>query len=394
MAIKEDIRKVCIATSTRADWGLLSPLARALKERDDIKLQVLATNMHLDPQYGMTINEIEADGIEVDEKVEMMCDGDDELSRARAMARCLQGSAEAIAHLRPDLMVILGDRYEMLAIASAATIMKVPIVHIAGGEISEGAIDDSIRHAISKLSALHLTATEAYRKRVIQMGESPSKVINTGALGVYNIRHEEFMSKKELEESIGFNFGESALLVTYHPATLDDADTGKRCASLLKALDRFPESNVLITYPNNDAGSQTIIDMIEEYASGRPGRVKVVKSLGKKRYLSALKYVNAVVGNSSSGIVEVPSMGIPTVNIGIRQQGRICARSVIHCGDSSDEIYRAISYALSNFGQSLASSASNPYYKPNTLTKMVEAIANTPLTQLQTKHFYDIIDPA
>lgn len=383
-----------MATSTRADWGLLSPLAKALESRDDIQLQVLATNMHLDPQYGMTISEIAADGINVDEKVEMTCEGDDELSRAKAMARCLEGSAEALLRLKPDLIIILGDRYEMLAIASAATLMKIPIVHIAGGEISEGAIDDSIRHSITKLSALHLTATDAYRRRVIQMGEAPSRVINTGALGVYNIRHEDFMTQKELEESIDFSLGESALLVTYHPATLDEADTGKRCASLLKALDRFPESKVLITYPNNDAGSQTIIEMIEEYAVRNPDRVKVVKSLGKKRYLSALKYVSAVVGNSSSGIVEVPSMGIPTVNIGIRQQGRISAPSVIHCGDSSDEIYRAISYALSNFGRSLAASASNPYYKANTLSTMVEAIAKTPLSQLQNKHFYDILDPA
>lgn len=387
-------RKVCIATSTRADWGLLSPLAKALKERPDIELSVLATNMHLNPRYGMTIKEIADDGIDVEAEVEMNCEGDDDVSRVKAMSQCMAGSAEAFGRMRPDVLVILGDRYEMLAIASAAEVMRIPIVHIAGGEISEGAIDDSIRHAITKLSSLHLTATDAYRRRVIQMGESPSNVINTGALGVYNIRHEQLMTKKELEESIGFELGENAMLVTYHPATLDDARVRDRCAALLAALDRFPESKVIITYPNNDTGSEAIISQLEEYARKHPRRVCLVKSLGKKRYLSALKYVGAVVGNSSSGIVEVPSMGIPTVNIGIRQKGRISARSVIHCGDSADEIYRAISYALSSFGQSLASSASNPYYKANTLSTMVKAIAEKPLSSLQTKHFYDIIEQA
>ncbi len=390
-------RRICIVTGTRADWGLLSPIAKELAGRHDrVDLQVIATNMHLDPAFGMTVDEIEADGITVSARVEMNTPGDTEdngARRARAMGRCMQGMAEAFESLSPDLVVILGDRYEMLAVASAAAVMRIPIAHISGGEISEGAIDDSIRHAITKLSALHLTATEPYRRRVIQLGEQPSRVINTGAIGVYNIVHEPLMQKEELEESIGFKISEDTLLVTYHPATLDNEDSGRRCRALLAALDRFPASPVIITYPNNDAGSQAIIELIKDYAERNPHRVCLVKSLGKKRYLSALKYVGSVVGNSSSGIIEVPSMGIPTVDIGMRQKGRICAKSVIHCGDSQDEIYRAIAYALSPTGRAMASSASNPYYKASTLDLIVNAIVDTPLEKLQTKSFYDI-DPA
>lgn len=386
---------MCIVTGTRADWGLLSPVARELaRHNDKVELQVIATNMHLDPAYGMTVHEIEADGINVSARVDM-CTGtsdDNGLARVKAMGKCLDGMANAFSTLSPDMVVVLGDRYEMLAVASAAAVMRIPIVHISGGEISEGAIDDAIRHAITKLSALHLTATEPYRNRVIQLGEHPSRVINTGAIGVYNILHEPLMSKDELEESINFSIDENTLLVTYHPATLDDTATADRCKELLAALDRFPSSRLIITYPNNDTGSQAIISLIEKYASERPDRVCLIKSLGKKRYLSALKYVGAVVGNSSSGIVEVPSMGIPTVDIGIRQKGRICAKSVIHCGDSADQIYRAVSYALSPSGRALAASASNPYHKPSTLKMMIDAIVETPLEKLRTKTFYDI-DP-
>ncbi len=384
-------RKVCIATGTRADWGLLSPIAKALDGRPDTILQVIATNMHLSERYGMTVNEIEADGITVSARVKMDThNADSDISKVKGMAQCMAGCADALERLAPDVMVILGDRYEMLAVASAAAMMHIPVIHIAGGEISEGAIDDSIRHAITKLSALHLTATEQYRRRVIQLGEEPRRVINTGAIGVYNIVHEKLMTQQELEQSIGFEITAPTLLVTYHPATLDETGSGLRCKAMLDALDRFPQCRIIMTYPNNDAGSQAIIDLITGYADRHKDRVLLVKSLGRLRYLSALRCVRAVVGNSSSGIVEVPSMGIPTVDIGIRQRGRIAAKSVIHCGDSTDEIYRAVSYALSPFGQSLAASASNPYYKPSTLQSITEAIAQTPLHTLRTKRFYDI----
>lgn len=383
-------RKVAIITGTRAEWGLLSGIARALRERDDVTLQIVVTNMHLMPRYGNTVDEIVADGFAIDARVPMDVPDDSDVGKVVAMSRCMAGMADAFARLQPDMVVILGDRYEMLATASAALMMHIPIAHIAGGEISEGAVDDSIRHAITKMSALHLTATEPYRRRVIQMGEDPSRVINTGAIGVYNIAHEPVMSLDELNRSIGFTIDADTLLVTYHPATLDAGDVASRCRNLLDALDRFPGNKVLITYPNNDSRGAVIIDMIEEYARCNPERVKVVPSLGKRRYLSALHYVAAVVGNSSSGIVEVPSMHIPTVNIGIRQQGRLASQSVIHCGDSAGEIAFAISEALSPCCKGIAAKAPNPYYKDNTLALIVDAIATAPLDELKIKKFYNL----
>ncbi len=383
-------RKIAIATGTRADWGLLSPVARALAARTDCEVVILATNMHLIPEYGDTISEIRADGFADVVRVEMPVDTDTPLDTVSAMAGCMQGMARELTRLHPDLIVILGDRFEMLATATAALMTGVPIVHIAGGEISEGAVDDSIRHAITKMASLHLTATEPYRRRVIAMGEEPGRVINTGAIGVWNMLHAPRMSRRELEESISFTLPEGSLLVTYHPATLDPENPAVRCRALLDALDRFPDSHVLITYPNNDARGRVIIDMIEEYARLNPSRVRVIPSLGRTRYISALTCVSAVVGNSSSGIVEVPSMGIPTVDVGIRQRGRLAGASVNHCGDAADEIAAAIAAALSPEGQETARTSPNPYAKADTLAIMAEAIACTPLDKLRTKKFHDI----
>lgn len=384
-------RKVCIITGTRAEWGLLSNIARGLKARNDIELQIIATNMHLSARYGHTVDEITGDGFTVSACVPMPDDDNSPAGTAKSMGICLTGMAEAFERLRPDVAVILGDRYEMLAVASAATTMRIPIIHISGGAISEGAIDDNIRHAITKLSALHLTETERYRQRVIQMGELPERVINTGAIGVHNIFNEKLMTKAELEESIGLTITEGSLLVTLHPATLDNVSVDIRCRALLDALDNFPGSHLIFTYPNNDMNGRIIIDMIKDYVSSQPeGRAVVIPSLGKTRYLSALKYVSAVAGNSSSGIVEVPSMGIPTIDIGIRQRGRIAAESVIHCDEDSDSITRAIAFALSAKGQEIARKAVNPYHRPDTLNLIVKAIAETPIESLLTKKFHDL----
>ncbi|MCM1163101.1 MAG: UDP-N-acetylglucosamine 2-epimerase [Muribaculaceae bacterium] len=381
------IRKIAIATGTRADWGLLSPVARALDARPDCEVEILATNMHLLPRYGNTFNEILADGFSRVERVEMPLDTDTTLATVTAMAGCMQGMAAALERLRPHCLVILGDRFEMLATATAALMSGVPIVHIAGGEISEGAVDDSIRHAITKMATLHLTATETYRRRVIAMGEEPDRVINTGAIGVWNMLHSPRPSRGELEHSINFLLPEGSLLVTYHPATLDPVDPAVRCRELLNALDRFPDRHILITYPNNDARGRIIIDLIEEYALTRPKRVRVIPSLGRQRYIAALQCVSAVVGNSSSGLVEVPSMGIPTVDIGMRQRGRMAGPSVIHCGDTADEIAEAIARALTPEMREVAKTSPNPYAKPDTLQIMTEAIATSPLPL--AKHFHD-----
>lgn len=387
-------RKIAIITSTRADWGLLSPIAAELRRRDDVDLRIIATNMHLDPLYGATASEIEADGFTIDERVAMpAASGADDSPRSRCVgaAQCMAGMAEAFERLRPDMAVILGDRYEMLAAATAAAIMAIPIAHIAGGEISEGAIDDAMRHAITKLSALHLTATEPYRRRVIQMGEDPARVINTGAIGVYNIANTQLMTREELVESVGMTIDRDTLLVTYHPATLDQSIRPVEVFdNLLEALDRFPGCRVLATYPNNDADGRAIIERLNAWGARNQGRVKVIPSLGKRRYLSALKLVGAVVGNSSSGIVEVPSAGIPTVDIGPRQRSRIAAESVIHCGNSADEIADAIGLALSPEWRTRAAACRNPYEGADTLGSIVRAIAETPLETLRTKKFHDL----
>ncbi|MCM1482737.1 MAG: UDP-N-acetylglucosamine 2-epimerase [Muribaculaceae bacterium] len=383
-------RKVCIVTGTRAEWGLLSGIAAGLRSRDDVELYIVATNMHLMPRYGHTVDEITAAGFTVNACVEMDTPTDSAADTVRGMARCMAGMADAFERLKPDIVVILGDRTEMLAVASAAAVMRIPIAHIAGGEKTEGAIDDSIRHAITKLASLHLVSTDEYRHRVIQLGENPDLVINTGAIGVYNAMQLPPMSREELSASLGMGVDSRTLVVTYHPATLDDADVASRCHELLAALDRFPDSKVIITYPNNDARGRVIIDLIEEYARTNPGRVLTIPSLGYRRYLSALRLAGAAVGNSSSGIIEVPSTHIPTVDIGIRQKGRLAADSVIHCSDSADEIAAAIAKALSPEWRKLAQTCSNPYYKPDTLRLSVEAIALTPLEQLRSKSFHDL----
>ena len=383
-------RKICIATGTRADWGLLSGIARALNARDDVELQIIATNMHLSDRYGATWKEIERDGLHITRRVPMATDTDTPCGTVTAMSECMAGMARAFDELRPDLLVILGDRYEMLATASAALIFRIPVAHIAGGAVSRGAYDESIRHAITKMSHIHLTETEEYRRRVIQLGENPCRVINTGAIGVYNIMHADYIPREELEKEIGTDIPEKSLLATFHPATLDSVPPRQQCGNLLAALDRHPDYKVIFTYPNNDTDGRVIIGLIEDYAKRNPGRCAVFPSLGMRRYLSALRCVAAVVGNSSSGIVEVPSLGIPTLNIGIRQEGRTAADSVVNCGVSEEEISSGLDCVLSEEMREKARHTVNPYYQPDTLDKIVKAVAETPLDGILIKTFYDL----
>ena len=385
-------KRICIVTTTRADWGLLMPLARRLAAEPAVRLQLVASNMHLMPEFGMTVNEITDAGFTVDERVEMAVAGDDEASRVRAMAMCLGGMAGAFERLRPDCVVLLGDRYEMLAVASAAAVMRLPIVHIAGGEVSEGAVDDSIRHAITKLSTLHLTATEAYRRRVIQMGEAPDTVVNTGAIGVWNAFNIKPLDRNALEDFLDLRLDGDIAVVTYHPATNDSsASPAEQTSALLEALDSFPALKCVITYPNNDAGGASIIPLLKSYAERNRDRVRLFQSWGMLRYHSLLRHASVVIGNSSSGIVEVPSAGIPTVDIGIRQRGRISAPSVIHCGSSASDIAEAITEALSPKMRALAGLRQNPYYKAGTLDIMIYSImALADSLPAQPKHFHDL----
>ena len=383
-------RKICIVTGTRADWGLLSGIARELNSREDVCLQIVATNMNLSEKYGNTYQEIERDGLTIDRRVPMTVDTDSPAGTVTAMSECMAGMAKAFEELRPDLLLILGDRYEMLAVASAALIFRIPIAHIAGGAVSQGAYDESIRHAITKMSHIHLTETEEYRRRVIQLGENPERVFNTGAIGIYNILHTDYMSREELEESLGTPIPEKSLLITFHPATLDRIPPRQQCENLLAALDEHPDYKVIFTYPNNDTNGKIIIELIEDYARRHPERCAVYPSLGMRRYLSALRCVAAVAGNSSSGIVEVPSMGIPTLNIGIRQDGRLAADSVVNCGVSKEEISAGLDNVLSEATRAKARTTVNPYAQPDTLQKIVDAVCNTPLDNIIIKPFYDL----
>lgn len=375
---------LAVITTTRADWGLLSPIARELSRRG-VKISVVAANMHFIKSLGETYREIEADGFTIARKIAPAA------TPALTAAATLAGTAEAVESLKPDGAIILGDRYEALAAAQACVLTHCPIVHIAGGAVSEGAFDDSFRHAITKLSHLHLVETDDYRRRVIQLGEDPAHVVTTGAIGLHNILSAPELSLAELETSLEFTLGDNCLLVTMHPATLSPTPPQRQLEALLNALDKEASAcNLIITYPNNDSDPAPLIAMIEDYASRHPQRVVAIPSLGMRRYVSALRHVRGVVGNSSSGIVEAPSAGIPTLDIGIRQKGRAAAPSVVHCGEDEASIAQGLRRILSPEMRLLASRKENPYYRPDTLSIICDTIAGFPFSGSPAKHFHDL----
>lgn len=392
------MRKICIVTGSRAEYGILRGLMRTIKNDPDLTLQVIATNQHLSKLQGETYKEIEQDGFTIDYKVYMADDeaSDNANSTAKAISRGVSGFADAFDALKPDLLLILGDRYEMLAVASTALIYKIPIAHLHGGEITEGAFDDAIRHAITKMSHLHFTSTEAYRKRVIQLGEQPDKVFNVGALGVENVMKTDFMTKEEIEQSLNFQLTDKCFLCTYHPVTLSSMSSEIQVMNLLKALDDYKDYHIIFTYSNSDTNSLIIIKRIQEYVDQDPDRCMFIPSLGQRRYFSALKYVKAVIGNSSSGIIEVPSFGIPTLDIGDRQKGRIAAHSVIHCGYTTEEIKEGLKKVVAYQSKVMDRSTSdrlqgkNPYNKEGTCDAILKVIKTYPLENIIQKHFYDI----
>lgn len=384
-----EMRTICIITGTRADWGLLHPLARELAERENVNLQIVATNMHLLPEYGMTVHEISNHGFEVNACVPLPVAADTPAGRALVMAECARGVTEALQRLAPDTVVILGDRFEMLGAAAAVAVIQIPLVHIAGGEITEGAVDDSIRHAITKLAALHFTETEEYRRRVISMGENPDKVVNTGSPGVWNLHNVNLLTRRELEQFLDLSLDVPTILVTFHPVTRGAMSSAEECRNMLEAMDRFPHMQYVITYPNNDAGSTEIISLIQDYAERNAERVRLIPSLGMKRYLSLLPHVRAVLGNSSSGLIEVPSAGVPTVNIGIRQKGRVAGPSVITCAETADSIATAMKKAMTEEFTTLAAKRINPYYRPDTPVIMADYILKFTPAQLADKKFYE-----
>lgn len=384
-------KKICVVTGTRAEYGLLKPVINKISKDDELELCLIVTGMHLSPEFGMTYTEIENDGYEIRHKVEMLLSADTPSSIVKSMGVEMIGFADVYAEEQPDMVVLLGDRYEILVAATAAMVHRIPIAHIHGGESTEGAIDEAIRHSITKMSMLHFASTEVYKKRIIQLGEQPERVFSVGALGVENVKSLSLLPKKELEESIQFSFDKATVMVTYHPVTLENDTVENQFTNLLTVLKKHKELQIIFTKANADTDGRVINQMIDQFVLENSNRSIAFTSMGQLRYLSALQYCVAVVGNSSSGIIEVPSFGIPTVDIGERQKGRVRAESVIHCGTEESEIESAMKEALSDAGREKAKQSMNPYEGVDTSKRIIEVIKKY-LKQgiVLKKHFYDI----
>lgn len=385
------MKKICVLTGTRAEYGLLKPLISKISADQELELQLLVTGMHLSPEFGLTYQEIEKDGYTISWKTEMLLSSDTTNAVTKSMGIGIIGFADAFSYLNPDIVIILGDRYEAFSAAVTAMIYRVPIVHLHGGEITEGAMDESIRHAITKMSYLHFTSTEEHRRRVIQLGEFPDRVYNVGALGVENIHTLTLLNETELEQSLHFRVDKKTVIVTYHPVTLEKETSKEQFNQLLKALEKNTQLKLIFTKANSDTDGRIINRMIDNFAAQNRGRSIVFDSLGQLRYLSALKYCGAVIGNSSSGIIEAPSFHIPTINIGDRQKGRTRAESVINCICEQKEIEEAIAIAFSEKFLKKIKEIKNPYEGNHTS----EAIINILKEYLKKginikKGFYDI----
>lgn len=385
------MRKICIFTGTRAEYGIMSRLFRMIADDPELQLQIIATNMHLSPEFGLTYKEIEADGFHIDKKVEMLLSSDTASGTVKSMGLATIGFADALEDLKPDLAVILGDRYEMLCAAQTCLIYNIPIAHIAGGGITEGAYDDAIRHCITKMSHLHFTSTEEHRNRVIQLGEQPNRVFWSGSLGVNNIRNEEIMPLDELEDSIKFQLGNKFLLVTFHPTTMENGSAEDQCEALLNALSEInADYQLLFTLPNSDTNGRIITAKVKEYVAKHPKTAFAITSLGKKRYYSALKYATAVIGNSSSGLIEAPIFNIPTLNIGNRQEGRTRCESIIDVPATYETIKEGIRKAISDEYKEIAAKVNSPYEKAGSVELVFNTIKSYPLDGITKKKFYDL----
>ncbi|MDX1754694.1 MAG: UDP-N-acetylglucosamine 2-epimerase [Marinobacter sp.] len=380
--------KIAVFTGTRAEYGLLYWLLKAIQSTPPLSLQLIVSGSHLSPEFGHTVDEIKAEGFEIDAEVEMLLSSDTPVGVIKSMGVGLMGFAEALQRLAPDAAVVLGDRYEALAFSQAALLHRIPLLHLHGGEITEGAYDDPIRHAITKMAHLHFVATEESRLRVIQLGEIPSRVINVGALGLENIRRSPRLSARSLTDDLGFDFSHPYFLVTYHPVTQGDEPAEASFNAILSALREYPEHGIVFTYPNADEGGRKVIRLIDRFTAETRNRCLAVKSLGMPRYLSVAAGAQAVLGNSSSGIIEIPSLGVPTVNIGRRQKGRLAAASVLHCDPSRDGILAAIRKALTPEFRHTLEGMVNPYgdgYTSDRIVKrLIEGIPGGPKT------FYDL----
>ena len=382
-------RKICVVTGTRAEYGLLYWLMKEIEDDKELELQLIVTGMHLSPEFGLTYKEIEKN-FKIDKKIEMLLSSDTSVGISKSMGLAQISFAEAYDELQPDVLVVLGDRYEIFSAVSAAMIARIPISHLHGGETTEGAFDESIRHSITKMSHLHFTATDEYKNRVIQLGEHPEKVFNVGGLGIDNIKKLELLSKGEFENSIDFKLNKKNIIVTFHPVTLEESTASEQFQTLLNVINELKETNIIFTKANSDTDGRVINSMIDEYVKNNHMKSIAFTSLGQLRYLSALQYVDAMVGNSSSGLIEAPSFKIGTINIGDRQKGRIMADSVIDCDSDMKSIKNAFKKLYSNEFKTVLSDVSNPYGDGGASKKIKDVIKKVSLDDILKKSFYDI----
>lgn len=383
------MKKICVITGTRAEYGLLYWLMKAIERDVELQLQVIVTGMHLSPEFGLTYKEVEKE-FNFNKKIEILLSSDTAVGISKSMGLAQISFAEAYEELQPDLVVLLGDRYEIFSAASAAMIARIPIAHLHGGETTEGAFDEAIRHSITKMAYWHFTAAEPYRQRVIQLGESPERVFNVGGLGIENIKRLDLLSKPDFEESIGFKLAERNLLITYHPVTLEMASAKIQFQALLNAVDTLENTHLIFTKANSDTDGRIINQMIDHYVAQNPHKAIAFASLGQLRYLSALQCVDAVVGNSSSGIAEVPSFKKATINIGDRQKGRLKAKSIIDCAPTEQAIKKTLETAFSDAFQAKLSTTVNPYGDGEASTKILPIIKRNIAIQDFKKSFYDL----
>ncbi len=384
-------RKICVVTGTRAEYGLLYWLMKEIEEDNNLELQLIVTGMHLSPEFGLTYKEIEKD-FKIDKKIEMLLSSDTSVGISKSMGLAQISFAEAYKELQPDMLVVLGDRYEIFSAVSSAMIARIPIAHLHGGEATEGAFDESIRHSITKMSHLHFTGTDEYKNRVIQLGEQPQRVFNVGGMGIENIKRLKLLSKDEFEKSIDFKLNKKNIIVTFHPVTLESATAKKQFQNLLDAIDTLNDTCIIFTKANSDTDGRVINSMIDDYVSKNSDKAVGFTSLGQLRYLSALQYVDAMVGNSSSGLAEAPSFKIGTINIGDRQKGRIMADSVINCKSDRESILKSFKKLYSKVFQEELKTSINPYGDGCASLKIIEELKKVNLKNILKKSFYDIED--
>jgi GDP/UDP-N,N'-diacetylbacillosamine 2-epimerase (hydrolysing) len=383
------IRKICVITGTRAEYGLMRWVMQGINDDPELTLQVIVTGMHLSPEFGLTYRDIEKDGFAIDRKVEMLTSSDTPVGIAKSMGLGLIGFADALNELKPDLIVVLGDRFEIFAAVAAALVARIPVAHLHGGETTEGAFDEALRHSITKMAHLHFVAAEEYRRRVIQLGEPPARVFLVGGLGIDNIKRLALLDRAALEVALDFKLAQKNLLITFHPVTLENSSATDQMAELLAALADLKDTNLIFTMPNADTDGRALIEMVHRFVAQHPN-ARAYTSLGQLRYLSCVAQVDGVVGNSSSGLAEVPSFKKGTINIGDRQKGRLQADSVINCEPTRQDIGAALAKLYDTDFQARLSQVRNPYGEGGASEQVLQIVKQFELNGIAKKSFYDL----